>query len=194
MDRRTQKVPGVQTTTMITTMFLPCGEYDMYGDWLLRQDADTLKNYFGVTATPGFVRDLVDRVAMSPGKHQFLIALDDNRWAGALHMAMYLNTDVEFGIIVAQEYRGQGIADRLMDEAVTWAQNRRFQHLYLHCLSWNQPIKHLCRKYGLEIHQRDGSGEVSVELPPPSMISVGKEFATMNRNIFTRMLQVDWAK
>jgi GNAT superfamily N-acetyltransferase len=173
-------------------MFLPRGEYDMYGDWLLRQDADTLKNYFGITATPGFVRDLVDRVSMSPGKHQFLIALDDNRWVGALHMAMNLNTDIEFGIIVAQDYRGQGIADRLMDEAVTWAQNRRFQHLYLHCLSWNQPIKHLCKKYGLEIRNQDGSGEVAVELPPPSMISVGKEFAAMNRNIFTKMLETTW--
>ena len=179
---------------MITTMFLPRGEYDMYGDWLLRQDADTLKNYFGITATPGFVRDLVDRVALSPGKHQFLIALDDNNWAGALHMAMNLNTDIEFGIIVAKEYRGQGIADRLMDEAVTWAQNRRFQHLYLHCLSWNQPIKHLCKKYGLEIRNQDGSGEVNVELPPPSMISVGKEFAAMNRNIFTKLLAWDLAK
>jgi len=177
---------------MITTMFLPRDQYDMYGDWLLRQDADTLKNYFGITATPGFIRELVDRVAMSPGKHQFLIALDNNKWAGALHMAMNLNTDIEFGIIVAQEYRGQGIADRLMDEAVTWAQNRRFQHLYLHCLSWNLPIKHLCKKYGLEIRNQDGSGEVNVELPPPSMISVGKEFATMNRNIFTKLLETTW--
>jgi GNAT superfamily N-acetyltransferase len=177
---------------MITTMFLPRDKYDMYGDWLLRQDADTLKNYFGITVTAGFVRELVDRVAMSPGKHQFLIALDDNRWVGALHMAMNLNTDIEFGIIVAREHRGQGIADRLMDEAVTWAQNRRFQHLYLHCLSWNQPIKHLCKKYGLEIRNQDGSGEVNVELPPPSLISVGKEFMSTNRNIFTKMLENTW--
>jgi GNAT superfamily N-acetyltransferase len=161
---------------------------------LLRQDAETLKNYFGITVSHGFIRNLVDRVALSPGKHQFLIALDDNQWAGALHMAMNLNTDIEFGIIVAEQYRGQGIADRLMDEAVTWAQNRRFQNLYLHCLSWNQPIKHLCKKYGLEIRDQDGSGEVNVELPPPSMISVGKEFAAINRNIFTKLLAWDLAK
>lgn len=177
---------------MITTMFLPRGEYDMYGDWLLRQDADTLRNYFGVTATPGFVRNLIDKVAMNPGKHQFLIAFDESKWVGALHMAMNLNTDIEFGIIVAREHRGQGIADQLMDEAVTWAQNRRYQRLYLHCLSWNQPVKHLCKKYGLEIHDCNGSGDVNVELPPPSMISVGKEFISTNRNIFTRMLKDTW--
>jgi GNAT superfamily N-acetyltransferase len=177
---------------MITTMFLPRGEYDMYGDWLLRQDDETLKNYFGIAVSHGFVRNLVDQVAMNPGRHQFLIAFDESKWVGALHMAMKLNTDIEFGIIVDREHRGQGIADRLMDEAVTWAQNRRFQRLYLHCLSWNQPIKHLCKKYGLEIHQRDGSGEVNVELPPPSMISVGKEFVSMNRNIFTKLLECKW--
>jgi len=179
---------------MITTMFLPRGEYDMYGDWLLRQDDETLKNYFGITVTHGFIRNLVDRMAFNPGKHELLIAFNQSTWVGVLHMATHLNTDIEFGIIVAKEYRGQGIADRLMDEAVTWAQNRRYQRLYLHCLSWNQPIKHLCRKYGLEIHHHNGSGEVSVELPPPSMISVGKEFAAINRNIFTRILQTDWAK
>jgi GNAT superfamily N-acetyltransferase len=177
---------------MITTMFLPRGEYDMYGDWLLRQDADTLRNYFGVAVTPGFVRELVDRMAMSPGKHQVLVALDDSTWVGTLHMAMNLNADIEFGIIVARERRGQGIADRLMDEAVTWAQNRRYSKLYLHCLSWNQPVKHLCKKYGLEIHNHDGSGEVNIELPPPSMISVGKEFASLNRNIFTKLLECKW--
>ena len=173
-------------------MFLPRDKYDMYGDWLLRQDAETLKNYFGITATPGFIRELVDRVAMSLGKHQFLIASEESKWVGALHMALHLNTIVEFGLIVDQQHRGQGIADRLMDEAVTWAQNRRYKRLYLHCLSWNQPIKHLCKKYGLEIRNQEGSGEVDVELPPPSVISVGKEFVSMNRNIFTKLLETTW--
>lgn len=177
---------------MITTRFLPTGEYSMYGDWPLRQDPETLRNYFGIAVTPGFVRNLVDRVEFSPGKHQFLVAEDGSNWVGALHMAMNLNADIEFGIIVDREYRGRGIADQLMDEAVTWAQNRRYKRLYLHCLSWNQPIKHLCKKYGLEIQDRDGSGEVNVELPPPSMLSVGKELALANRNIFTRMLECKW--
>jgi GNAT superfamily N-acetyltransferase len=173
-------------------MFLPRGEYNMYGDWLLRQDSETLKNYFGVTVTAGFIQNLVNRMADAPGKHELLIAFDNCRWVGTLHMALHLNTTIEFGLIVGQDHRGQGIADQLMDEAVTWAQNRRYKRLYLHCLSWNQPIKHLCKKYGLEVRNQDGSGEVDVALPPPSMISVGKEFATMNRNIFTKLLETTW--
>jgi len=178
---------------MITTMFLPREEYKLYGDWLTRQDNDTLKTYFGVPVNHNFIQALVDRITVNVGQHYFLVAFDHERWLGVIHIATQLNTDVEFGIIVDQEHRGQGIADRLMDEAVTWAQNRRYKRLYLHCLSWNQPIKHLCNKYGLEIRNQEGSGEVDVELPPPSMISVGKEFATMNRNIFTKLLETTWA-
>lgn len=178
---------------MITTMFLPREQYALYGDWLMRQDRDTLKNYFGITVSQQFIQDLVERIVDNAGRHYFLVAFDHARWLGAIHMATHLNEDIEFGIIVDSEYRGQGVADRLMDEAVTWAQNRRYKRLYLHCLSWNLPIKHLCKKYGLDIHDFDGSGEVNVQLPPPSMISVGKEFMSNNRNIFTRMLENNWA-
>jgi GNAT superfamily N-acetyltransferase len=174
-------------------MFLPREEYHLYGDWLVRQDSDTLKNYFGISVNREFIQTLVDRITVEAGRHYFLVAFDHERWLGVIHMATHLNTKIEFGIIVDATHRGQGIADRLMDEAVTWAQNRRYNQLYLHCLSWNQPIKHLCRKYGLEIHNFNGSGEVDIELPPPSMISVGKEFATMNRNIFTKLLGTSWS-
>jgi GNAT superfamily N-acetyltransferase len=177
---------------MISTMFLPREDYRLYGDWLLRQDSDTLKNYFGIHVTPGFIHNLITRIVENAGKHYFLVALDRSQWVGALHMATHFNTDIEFGIIVDPARRGQGIADRLMDEAVTWAQNRRYKRLYLHCLSWNQPIKHLCHKYGLTIRDLDGSGEVDVALPPPSMISVGKELMLSNRNIFAKMLENNW--
>lgn len=177
---------------MITTMFLPRGEYDMYGDWLLRQDPETLKTYFGVPVTLGFIRNLMDRITLAADRHYFLVAFDHERWLGVLHMATQLHKDIEFGFIVDPNYRGQGIADRLMDEGITWAQNRGYTRLCLHCLSWNQPIQHLCKKYDLEIHNQDGDSNVNVELPPPSMISVGKEFASLNRNIFTRILETTW--
>jgi GNAT superfamily N-acetyltransferase len=32
--------------------------------------------------------------------------------------------EVEFGVIVALQYRKQGIANTMMDEAITWARNR----------------------------------------------------------------------
>jgi RimJ/RimL family protein N-acetyltransferase len=178
---------------MITTMFLPQQDYPLYKEWLLRQDSETLKTYFGIPVTADFVYNLVSSICENADQHYFLVAFDHERWLGVLHIATQSDSNVEFGFIVDPDHRGQGIADRLMDEGITWAQNRRYSRLCLHCLSWNQPIQHLCKKYQLAIHTRDGDGDVNVELPPPSMISVGKEFASMNRNIFTRLLETSWS-
>jgi RimJ/RimL family protein N-acetyltransferase len=177
---------------MIVTKFLPTDQYSKFADWLCNQDTETQQCYFGTAASDHLITTSIERILSNPDNHYFLVAFDHARWLGAIHMATHLNENIEFGIIVDSEYRGQGVADRLMDEGITWAQNRRYKQLYLHCLSWNLPIKHLCKKYGLEIHNLDGSGEVNMQLPLPSMISVGKEFATMNRNIFTKLLETTW--
>ena len=173
---------------MISTMFLPRGDYDLYGQWLKQQDPETLMMYFGIAVNNNFIDNLVDRVLHNSNRHFFLVAFDHERWIGVVHMATNERMEIEFGFIVDPSYRGHGIADRLMDEGVTWATNRGYRRLFLHCLSWNQPIKHLCQKHGLEIHELDGDSQVGVDLPPPSLISVGKEFVSTNRNIWTMML------
>jgi GNAT superfamily N-acetyltransferase len=48
-------------------------------------------------------------------------------------------TEVEFGVMVSPDYRNQGIANTLMDEAITWARNRHYKDLFMHCISWNRP-------------------------------------------------------
>jgi RimJ/RimL family protein N-acetyltransferase len=177
---------------MVTTMFLSTSDYRLYGDWLNQQDDETLKMYFGISITRGFIRNFIDKIEANSDSHKFLVAFDNERWVGVLHMAIPDNNEVEFGFIVDQSYRGNGVADRLMDEGITWCQNRGFKRLFLHCLSWNQPIKHLCKKYGLELRSEQGDTEVNVPIPPPSLISIGKEFATQNRNIFTKIIEKSW--
>ena len=177
---------------MVTTMFLPRGDYELYGDWLRQQDTETLRMYFGTPATTDYINHLVERVITNNQKHHFLVAFDHEQWIGVLHIADCPNQEVEFGFIVDHEYRGHGVADRLMDEGVTWCRNRGYKRLFLHCLSWNQPIKHLCTKHGLELRERDGDAEVDVPLPPASFISLSKEVAVTNRNIFTKILEQTW--
>ena len=53
-------------------------------------------------------------------------------------------------------------------------------------------FRSLCTKHGLELRERDGDSEVDVPLPPLSFISLGKEVAVTNRNIFTKILQQTW--
>ena len=63
-----------------------------------------------------------------------------------------------------------------------------YSKLFLHCLSRNEPIKKLCLRHGLEIHNVDGDAEVEIELPPPSLFTLGKEVSLAQRNLFTLML------
>ena len=151
---------------MITTDFLHRDNYQQYGNWLKQQSPDMLSDCFGMPVDHGFITQLVDDVVSRPGKHYFLVAFDGSQWVGVLHMTTQFNAQIRFRIIVDQQYQGQGIAGRLMSEAVTWARNHRYKHLYLSCLSQNQPIQHLCKKHGLEIHHHDGVVDANVELVP----------------------------
>ena len=149
---------------MITTDFLHRDNYQQYGDWLKQQSPAVLSDCFGMPVDQNFITQLVEDVVSRPGKHYFLVASDGSQWVGVLHMTTQVNARVEFRIIVDQLYQRQGIAGRLMSEAVVWAQNHKYKHLYLSCLSRNQPIQHLCKKHGLEIRHHDGVVDAEVDL------------------------------
>jgi GNAT superfamily N-acetyltransferase len=177
---------------MITTEFLAVNNYKQFGDWLKIQNEETRQLYFGVAGSYSIIDALIDRVIGDPENHYFLVAKDNNRWVGTIHIAV-VGRAVEFGIIVDQDYRGQGIASLLMDEALNWARNRGYTELFMHCLGWNKPIQHLCRKHGLETKDMYGDSEVEMKLPPANWITINKEFCIKNRNIYHKFLQNNWA-
>ena len=108
-------------------------------------------------------------------------------------MARISETDMEFGVMVSEDYRHQGIADELMQQAITWIQNRGFNTLYLHCLNRNSAMKHLATKHGLELHEQYGDIEATTRVPPPSLLTYTQEMLTNNKNIFFINLQNMWA-
>lgn len=177
---------------MIITEFLAIQDYPKFGDWLRIQDEETRQLYFGVSGSDHVINALMDRVVGNPDDHYFLVAKDKNRWVGTIHIAVN-NRVVEFGVIVDEEYRGQGIANTLMDEALVWARNRGYKELFMHCLGWNKPIQHLCRKHGLETKNMYGDSEVEVKLPPANWITINKEFCIKQRNMYHMFLQNNWA-
>jgi len=177
---------------MIVTEFLAIQDYPRFKDWLEIQDEETRQLYFGVAGSQHLIQDLVDRVTGNPDDHYFLVAKDGTRWVGTIHIAVH-NRTVEFGVIVHEEYRGQGIANLLMDEALTWARNRGYKELYMHCLGWNKPIKHLCQKHGLSTTNMMGDTEAELKLPPADWITINREFVTRRRNLYHRYIQNNWA-
>ena len=110
---------------MIITEFLPVQDYSKFGNWLEIQDEETRQLYFGVAGSQHVIVALMDRVISNPDDHYFLIARDGERWVGSIHIAVH-NKVVEFGVIVDEDYRGQGVANILMEEALVWRRNRGY--------------------------------------------------------------------
>ena len=160
----------------------------MYGDWLKIQDVETRNLYFGVASNEYVIDSLIERILKNPEDHHFLVAKDKGRWIGTIHIAA-TGKQIEFGLIVDPEYRGRGIAGAMLEECLIWARNRGYKELYMHCLSWNQPIRHLCNKHRLESKSMFGESEVQLELPPPTFITLAKEASIKNRNMFHMWLQ-----
>jgi GNAT superfamily N-acetyltransferase len=173
---------------MIITEFLPVQDYKKFGDWLEIQDEETLQLYFGVAGSQHVIQALMDRILTNPDNHHFLVARDAGRWVGTIHIAAS-GTVVEFGVIVDEKYRGQGVAGIMLDEAILWARNRGYTELFMHCLGWNKPIQHLCHKHGLETQNMYGDSEVEMKLDPANWITINKEICIKQRNLFHRFLQ-----
>lgn len=171
---------------MLTTEFLPRDQFSKYGSWLKAQDSQTLHDYFGYTMGQQAIDQLVGRLISNSNNNFFLVAKFSGRWAGTIHIAAH-EQEVEFGVIVALQYRKQGIANVLIDEAITWARNRYYQDLFMHCISWNRPIKHLCQKHGLVPRNMMGDSEANLKLDPPNWATYFKEQMTITKRNWLTM-------
>jgi len=177
--------------SMPSNRFLKTTEYRQYANWLKEQDEETLRLYFGIPVTDYFIDNLVQTFIDDSNNHYFLVAERNGVWMGTVHIAITNETDVEFGVIVDYAHRKKGIADQMMEEAILWARNRGYIHLFMHCLTWNHPIRHLAEKHGLNVRNfTDGSEtESRCKLPPANLSSLGQEYALKNRNLYRLILQ-----
>jgi GNAT superfamily N-acetyltransferase len=166
---------------MLTTEFLVRDQFAEYGSWLKSQDPQTLHDYFGYTLTNDAIDSLIASFSLNANYHRFLIAKLDGQWAGTIHIATN-GQELEFGVIVSPNYRKQGIANAMMDEAITWARNRYYKNLFMHCIIWNLPIKHLCQKYDLVSRNMMGDSEANLRLTPPTPATFFKEQMFVQRN------------
>lgn len=174
---------------MITTRFLATGEFQQYADWLKKLDTETRATYFGIPYTDEQIGNLVSRIVEQSDRHHFLVAEYKGKWIGSIHIAETLDSEVEFGFVVDEKHRGNGIADRMMQEAVVWARNRGYSALYMHCLSRNTPIKRLCIKHGMILETEYGETETKMPLQPPDLTSITTEVVTRNRQVYRMVLQ-----
>jgi hypothetical protein len=132
------------------------------------------------------IDSLVQQFISKPKKHHFLIARVDGQCAGTIHIATDTQ-EVEFGVIVALPHRRQGIANMMMDQAITWARNRFYTNLYMHCIERNSAIKQLCQKHDLIVRNMMGDSEADLVLPPPTPLTFFKEQLTTQYNLLAKL-------
>ena len=176
---------------MITTRFLLQHEYAEYATWLKNRDAEARNIYFGYAVTDENIDLLVEKILDHPDDHYFLVAESAVGWVGTVHIAI-TGDEVEFGLMVTKELRGQGIASRLMEEALLWARNRGYSELMMHCLTYNKPVQFLCRKHGLEVTNMYGESETKIKLSPPDFNTITKEAAIRNKQAWRLLLRKTW--
>ena len=120
--------------SQICRRILSSKHHYQYGDWLKSQDNETRQLYFGLSTGPGLIESLVEKIEIQPDRHEILVAKNCKEWLGTLHIAKISDSEVEFGIIVHKDYRGEGIGNTMLEEAIVWARNRGYTDLFMHCL------------------------------------------------------------
>lgn len=174
---------------MITYRVLFKQEMPKYAVYLKQRSMGSLSIYFGYAITNENIELLVEDMVANNHLHDIVVAEDtDGEIVGTVHIARMNDHEVEFGVMVAEAYRKKGIASGLMDYAMTWARNRGYRDLYMHCLSYNAPIKHLVTKHGLEI-SRDGiESDARVTMPPTNIFSIGHEMVLRQQNAVNKTM------
>ena len=174
---------------MVTSRFLIETEYHEYAGWMKSQSTASRNIFFGYQASDENIDALVAGIVAKPQGHYFLVLEQGGHWIGTLHIAELGNNDIEFGFMLDADHRGQGLGDRLMDEGLTWARNRGYDEVFLHCVANNKPIQFLCHKHGLEVTTEYGESETKAKIPPADIFSLTKEASTRQRQAWRMMLQ-----
>lgn len=177
---------------MLTTEFLARDQFSKYGSWLKNQDSQTLYDYFGCVTGQKVIDSLVQGFIGHPNNHHFLIAKVNGQWAGTIHIATHTQ-EVEFGVIVALLHRRQGIANIMIDQAITWARNRFYTDLYMHCIESNRAIKRLCQKHDLKVRNMMGDSEADLVLLPPTPLTFLKEQLTTQYNLLAKFFPYQYS-
>lgn len=114
------------------------------GRWILASDAwrsisDERRYLRSVQRHP----DAAVFVAEVDGRIAARLSLSRDPHPSSRHVA-------DLGLMVAEQYRRQGIGRALLDEAVAWARVSGIRKLELHVFPWNEPAIALYESFGFE--------------------------------------------
>ena len=103
-------------------------------------------------------------------EHNILFCIENNEldFVAVAHIAIDEQHNMELAFSVLKESQGQGMGNHLMKRAIQWCRTHNFLHGSMVCLSTNSVIRHLCKKYGINMTSEYGETQASIELNHPN--------------------------
>lgn len=150
-----------------------------FADHLIRLDAETRYNRFGLQVSDAHLRDYAE-MCFKPGSIVYGW-FENHVLRGAAELRVFtageapIHKDGEAAFSVETPWRRRGIGTELMGHVVLAARNRRVATLSILCLRHNRAMLALARKFeaDLEFELNDVTGHLVAR--PPSALSLWRE-------------------
>lgn len=122
---------------------------------------------FGGGVSDTYIQEYVENSFVAQDSKWFGVDHIDGHIIAACHVAI-MDGQAELGCSVHPDYRGNGLAQKMFDRAVTWLRSKNITEVYMHCLTENQVMKHIARKNNMTLESEYGETDALVEVRPPT--------------------------
>jgi GNAT superfamily N-acetyltransferase len=161
-----------------------------YGEHLLRLDERSRRNRFGGTVADAFIRGHAER-AFEP-ENVLYGFFADGMLRGVAELRPFSPNahQAEAAFSIERSWQSHGVGTELLDRTLLAARNRGIKQLHITCLSENQRMQQLARKFDAELRFDFGSVVGEVAAPHPTPLSVAREIVADTHGFATALLDV----
>ena len=161
-----------------------------YGDHLQRLDEISRRNRFGGTVADTFIRGHAER-AFEP-ENVLYGFLADGVLRGVAELRPFSPNapQAEAAFSIERPFQSHGVGTDLLERTLLAARNRGIKFLHMACLSDNERMQQLARKFDAELTFDFGSVVGEVSAPRPTPLSVMREWVADSHGFATAMLDV----
>jgi GNAT superfamily N-acetyltransferase len=173
------------------------GEAQDYRDHLLRLDADSRRNRFGLALADALIEDYVASPTWSGAvMHGFLV---DGVLRGVAELKPFgaaFPTEAEAAFSVEKPWQSHGVGSALLARTLLAARNRGIRQVHMACLADNARMQQLARKFAAQLSFDFGNVVGEVAAPHPTPMSLLHELVADGHGFASAMLdaQARWLK
>lgn len=123
------------------------------------------KNYQFDKVFDFYLLEPLTKFIYNPTGSQLWIAEINGERAGSIAIIKENNKTAQLRwFILEEKTQGLGIGNKLLETAITFAQNKKYEHIYLWTFSLLKPARHLYKKFGFQTTQTKENKEWSSQV------------------------------